>query len=277
LWEDERREAALQISTEDCRRRWESRIQRAQELQGQHSAIANALRFYKATLEFQSDLACRSRVAIDAATPLRQQINVTAVCAEVPAILSLSIERGPDPLGFEARRVHQAGEQRWRQLVEAALIPGEASEVAAEDFFVRACLQPIAENLQLQLPKDPNYNQNVCPVCGGLPQLAALRPEGEGASRSLCCSFCLYEWQFRRIVCPWCGEEDKEKLPHYSSEAWKYVHVEACDNCQRYFKAVDMTIDGLAVPLVDEAALAVLDVWASGLGYTKIIRNMIGF
>ena len=53
--------------------------------------------------------------------------------------------------------------------------------------------------------------------------------------------------------------------------------VEACDNCQRYFKAVDMTIDGLAVPLVDEAALAVLDVWASGLGYTKIIRNMIGF
>src|ERR1700728_3646609 len=80
LWEDERREAALQISTEDCRRRWYSRIQRAQELQGQHSAIANALCFYKATLEFQSDLACRSRVAIDAATPLRQQINVTAVC-----------------------------------------------------------------------------------------------------------------------------------------------------------------------------------------------------
>jgi formate dehydrogenase accessory protein FdhE len=167
--------------------------------------------------------------------------------------------------------------RRGRQLVEAALTPGEASSVAAEDFFVRVCLQPMAENLQRQLPKDRNYNQNVCPVCGGLPQMALLRPEGEGASRSLWCSFCLCEWHFRRIVCPWCGEEDKEKLPHYSSEAWKYVHVEACDNCQRYLKAVDMTIDGLAVPLVDEAALAVLDVWASGLGYTKIIRNMIGF
>jgi len=42
-------------------------------------------------------------------------------------------------------------------------------------------------------------------------------------------------------------------------------------------KVVDLKIDGLAVPLVDEAALAVLDVWASGLGYNKIIRNMIGF
>ena len=277
LWQDERREATLQNSIEDCRGRWDARIQRAQHLQSQHSAIANALRFYQAVLEFQSDLACRSSVAIDAAIPFRQQIDVGAVCAELPAILSLSIERGPEPLGFEARRVHQSGESLWRQLVEAALTPGEASSVAAEDFFVRVCLQPMAENLQRQLPKDRNYNQNVCPVCGGLPQMALLRPEGEGASRSLWCSFCLCEWHFRRIVCPWCGEEDKEKLPHYSSEAWKYVHVEACDNCQRYLKAVDMTIDGLAVPLVDEAALAVLDVWASGLGYTKIIRNMIGF
>ena len=277
LWEDGRREAALQIATSDCRGRWDVRVRRAEELQGQHSAIANALRFYQATLEFQADLACRSSVVIDPAMSLRQQIDLAAVSSTIPSILSLSAERGPDPLRLEARRVQQAGEERWRQLIETALVPGEASSVAAEDFFVRTCLQPIAENLQLQLPKDPNYNQNVCPACGGLPQLAVLRPEGEGVSRSLVCAFCLCEWPFRRIICPWCGEEDKEKLPHYSSEAWKYVHVEACDNCQRYFKAVDMSIDGLAVPLVDEAALAVLDVWASGLGYVKIIRNMIGF
>lgn len=267
----------MPIGTDDCRGRWEVRVRRAQELQGQHSAIANALHFYQAALEFQSDLACRSSAPIDPAIPLRQQIDLAGICATLPSILSLSAERGPEPLRFEARRVQQAGEQYWRRIIEVALTPGEAVSVASEDFFARACLQPIAENLQLQLPKDANYNQNVCPACGGLPQLAVRRPEGQGASRSLCCSFCFCEWPFPRIVCPWCGEEDKEKLPHYSSEAWKYVHVEACDNCQRYLKAVDMSIDGSAVPLVDEAGLAVLDVWASGLGYVKIIRNMIGF
>jgi len=31
------------------------------------------------------------------------------------------------------------------------------------------------------------------------------------------------------------------------------------------------------VPLVDEAALVVLDVWASNRGYTKTIPNLVGF
>ena len=267
----------MPISVEDCRVRWDVRIRRAAELQAKHAAIANALRFYQATLEFQAQVACQSSAVLDPATPLRKQIDLAAAGSAMSSLLSTSAQQGPDPLRFEAHKVLQAGEARQQQLLEAALVPGEPSSVAADDFFARACLQPLAEILQLQLLQDPNYNWNVCPACGGLPQMAILRPEGEGASRSLLCSFCLREWQFRRVICPSCGEEDKERLPRYTSESWTYIHVEACDNCQRYCKAVDMTIDGLAVPLVDEAALAVLDVWASGLGYVKIIRNMIGF
>jgi FdhE protein len=107
--------------------------------------------------------------------------------------------------------------------------------------------------------------------------MAVLKPEGEGASRSLLCSFCLCEWPFRRVICPWCGEEDKERLPRYSSAEWNYVHVEACETCKHYLKAVDLSVNGLAIPLVDEAALAVLDVWATERGYVKIIPNLIGF
>ncbi|HUK91878.1 MAG TPA: formate dehydrogenase accessory protein FdhE, partial [Blastocatellia bacterium] len=127
-----------------------------------------------------------------------------------------------------------------------------------------------------QLPKDSIYTSSVCPACGGLPQLTVLRPEGEGASRWLMCAFCLREWPFRRIICPGCGEEDKEKLPRYSAEECDYVHVEACETCKRYLKAVDMTVNGLAVPLIDEVALAVLDIWAGEHGYSKVIRNLIG-
>jgi len=144
-------------------------------------------------------------------------------------------------------------------------------------FFVRACLQPLAEEHQLQLPADPNYSASICPVCFARPQLAVLRPEGEGASRSLLCSFCLREWQFRRVICPWCGEEDKDKLPHYSDASLAPVRVEACDTCHRYMKAVDLSVDGHAVPLVDEVAAAVLDVWATEHGYTKIAKNLMGF
>jgi FdhE protein len=91
------------------------------------------------------------------------------------------------------------------------------------------------------------------------------------------CSFCLREWLFRRLICPWCGEEDKEKLPRFTAERIAFIHVESCDTCKRYLKAVDMSVEGRAVPLVDEAALAVLDVWAVDRGYTKIVQNLVGF
>jgi FdhE protein len=104
-----------------------------------------------------------------------------------------------------------------------------------------------------------------------------LRPEGEGASRWLQCSFCLREWLYRRIICPFCGEEDREKLPRYQPEEYPLGSIDACDTCKHYLKAVNMTVDGHAVPLIDEAALAILDVWAVERGYTKIIPNLIGF
>ena len=267
----------METEQTDARSRWEIRIRRAQELILRHSAISNAMRFYEATLEFQSEIAARSTTPADPTIPLRQQIDLTAVFNTMPSILAVSLARGPDALRAEAQQLKEAGEGRWSQLIEAAVVSTQPLPVGAKDFFARACLQPVAENLQLQLARDPNHNKNVCPVCGALPQLSILRAEGEGKSRSLLCSFCLFEWEFRSILCPICGEEDKDKLPNYRSEEWKYVHVEACDTCQHYVKAVDLTIDGSASPLVDEAALAVLDVWASGLGYNKIIRNMIGF
>lgn len=267
----------LPIGTNDSQRRWETRVLRAQELLDHHPQMTLGLQLYRATLEFQSEVARGSGDLINPGIPLRKQIDLAALSAKMRSILSAGSQYGPDPLRLAAHQLQQTGEEKWRQLLEAALVPGESILDGADDFFARACLQPVAEHLQLQLPKDANYYGSVCPACAGLPQMAVLHPEGEGASRWLLCSFCLCEWPFRRIVCPWCGEENKEKLPRYSAEECAYVHVEACDTCQRYLKSVDMTIDGRAVPLVDEAALAVLDVWATDRGYTKIVRNLIGF
>lgn len=272
--------ADLGIETKDSRGRWQSRLERARELRDQQPAVSEAMRLYVAALEFQCDVAARSTQRIRPTTPLREQIDPAAACAALPAMLAVAESHGPERLREEARQLRQAREGKWRQMIDAALASGVSTLHGVDDFFARSCLQPLAENLQVQMPADAHYIGKKCPACGGLPQMAVLRPEGEGASRSLVCSFCLREWMFRRVICPWCGEEDKEKLPRFSSadgEQSDYVHVEACDTCMRYMKAVDLSKNGLAVPLVDEAAWAVLDVWATGRGYQKIVPNLMGF
>jgi FdhE protein len=194
----------------------------------------------------------------------------------LPVILDLAASHGPELLARKAKSLQRADKTQLEKLIRSRLSASGESHFA-DIFFAEACLQPLAENLQVQIAEVANYAKSVCPVCGGSPQAAVLRPEGEGRLRSLLCSFCLREWIFRRVVCPWCGQEDKEKLPLYSAEECTHVRIEACDICKRYQKAIDLSVDGHASPLVDEVGTAVLDVWATENGYCKISRNLMGF
>ncbi len=117
-----------------------------------------------------------------------------------------------------------------------------------------------------------------CGPCGGHqgPLCSVLRPEGDGGKRWLVCAVCFDEWEFNRIRCPACGEEDQSKLPVYTAAQFAHVRIEACDSCRRYLKCVDLTKNGLAVPEVDEIAAVALDVWAAGQTYTKIEPNLFG-
>ena len=278
LWQDGCRGLhSLQERMERHQSLWRSRINRCRDLQSEHSLSASGLPLYAEVLMLQSDVSRGLRQIVDPSMSLRDQIDLDTFCSLLPRLLASAVDFGPEMLQAAALQLQGAGKTEWLHLGECALVARECVLAGADDFFTRACLQPLAEHLQLQMPKTTDQFPSICPVCAGLPQMAILRQEGEGSSRSLLCSFCLCEWAFRRVVCPWCGEEDKEKLPRYSAEECNYVHVEACDSCHRYLKAVDMTINGHAVPLVDEAALAVLDVWATGRGYTKIRTNLLGF
>jgi formate dehydrogenase accessory protein FdhE len=155
--------------------------------------------------------------------------------------------------------------------------PAELAEAArnrtepAESFMARVIRRvqaPVRE------PIAPGFTRNTCPCCGGLPVAAVLRPEGEGGKRYLLCSLCLTEWEFRRMLCPHCGEEKHDKLPIYTAGEFPHIRVEACDSCRHYLKAIDLTVDGRAVPEVDEMAAVVLDLWAAEQGYTKIALNL---
>jgi hypothetical protein len=143
----------------------------------------------------------------------------------------------------------------------------------AEKFFWHVVMQPYAEHF-----RKPHGDAAgaICPACGSKPVVGVLRGEGDGAKRGLMCSLCALEWPYRRLICPNCGEEDKEKLPVYTAAQIDYIRVEACDTCRTYLKSVDLTKDGFAVPQVDEIATVALNLWAEEHDYTKIETNILG-
>jgi len=144
-----------------------------------------------------------------------------------------------------------------------------------KSFF--AFLQPYAEFARSQAHLQiEGYTHPLCPFCSRKPALGILRQQGDGGRRSLLCGFCLTEWEFRRVVCPGCGQEDHAKLPVYTAEELPHIRVECCDTCQTYIKSIDLTKNGLADPLVDELASVPLNLWAQEHGYAKLHPNLLG-
>ena len=191
--------------------------------------------------------------------------------------LSLVEKQGPPRLAAVARDLQKSSSETWSELLDSGWSPSESSSEDPQEFLARAFLQPYAEFVRSRLALNAEgYTHSLCPFCNRKPGLGILRQQGDGARRSLMCSFCLAEWGFRRIVCAGCGEENNAKLPVYTATEFDYIRVEGCDTCRGYLKTVDLTRNGLAEPLVDEMAAAPLDLWAREHGYSKLQPNLMG-
>jgi FdhE protein len=261
---------------------WDKRIQRAAELAQRYASAAELLAFYRHILDFQktlcADVAPQSLSAAGSEAAFRERLDLDIAVQQLPALLSLVQRRGPSKLALEAAEISRASREQQRQMLQSFLLSTNGGEPVSNAFFARVLFQPQAEHLAVtENAQSADSSSSVCPVCGARPQVAVLRPEGDGGKRFLVCSFCSTEWEFRRILCPVCGEVDHQKLPRYSAKDFNAARVEACDTCKYYLKSVDMTVDGLAVPVVDEVATAALDVWAVEQGYKKIHPNLMGF
>jgi FdhE protein len=259
---------------------WGKRIARASELTQQYPGTAEVLTFYRHILEFQQALydGVASRPAAGGDGPFRERLDVDAALQHLPVLLSLVQKSGPSKLAQEAAEISRSSPEQQRQMLRDFLATTDAGDAGAHSFFARVLFQPLAERLSAApAARLAGFAGPVCPVCSAKPQVAVLHPEGDGGKRFLVCSFCLAEWEFRRVLCPICGEVDHEKLPRYSAEGISAARVEACETCRYYLKSVDMTVDGHAVPIVDEVATAPLDVWAMEQGYNKISVNLMGF
>lgn len=263
---------------------YDVRIQRAHSLTERFPASAELLGFYARLAfcqqgVFESLSADRAPDASFGAWPL----VLDTVSPLFPDFARALAGISPSPLRERASQLAAAGAAVSGQLLEnfwRGEFPNDAEgterDKIADRFVALAFLQPYAEWLaKTGHSTSAPAHHATCPVCSAEPICAVLRDQDHGARRALVCSFCMNEWNFERLLCPSCGERRFELLPVYTPEG-SHVRVDACDTCKHYLKTVDLTTDGLAVPVVDELAATSLDLWARGEGYVKLTTNVAG-
>jgi Protein involved in formate dehydrogenase formation len=272
---------------------YDGRIRRAQHLASAHPFASEVLTFYQQIATFQKTL--YRNIARDWGNhpvtwaddgQFRSELKLEILLPHFPELLSLLEGAGPQPVGEAARRLAGQRSAEWIALLRdfwscggrpAAEGTDEQPDEPLAEFVARAFLQPYCEFVagSIRVPQlETTYR--ACPRCRSEPLLGVLRPEGDGGKRYLQCSFCLQEWEFRRIFCAACREDSEGKLPVYVAEQFPHIRVEACDTCKSYVRTIDLTKNGHAVPVVDDLAAIPLSLWAHEHGYTRIQANLLG-
>jgi FdhE protein len=250
---------------------WDRRIARAGELSKEQPAAAELLAFYQVVARFQKNVYHQ----LGASTGH----DLSLLLAHFSGLISLVKTAGSAALRETAKAMTAGTPSDRMELLTAVWQHHSVGKQFSNEqvFFAHALLQPYAESLAKPAAASNGGNHiPLCSFCGSRPQVAALRPEGDGAKRSLICSVCATEWSFKRVACPNCGEENKDRLPVYIAEAIDYVRVDACDSCHTYMKSIDLTKNGHAVPVVDEIASISLNLWAEENNYQKFGPNLFG-
>lgn len=175
----------------------------------------------------------------------------------------------------DIRHLPHGAPEAFRAMVSGYLATGRLEEAEAASlngellsFALNQMLHPF---LQIHaaalapLVDDTQWYRSYCPVCGGRPDLAAL--EKDVAGRRLLCSRCDTEWVFRRVECPYCGNDDHRKLAYHPSEDGSY-RLYVCEVCKGYLKTVDRRERWQQRSLPVERVLTVgMDVAAVEAGY----------
>lgn len=265
---------------------YDARIRRAERLSSPHSAATEFLQFYRHVASFQkllrANIAAAHQVkpSASSSSSLRDELDFTVLLPHFRGYLSVIEIHAPSALAESARQFAQLSSDSWIASLEGYWQSAGTYDQqvgAFAQFLPRAFLQPYAEFRASLAPRAPQVTTpRLCPLCGSRPLLGVLHPEGDGGKRFLLCSFCLREWEFRRILCPTCGEEAEEKLPVYIAEESPHVRVEACDTCKFYLRTIDLTKDGNAIPMVDDLAAILHTLWASEQGYSRLQPNLLG-
>ena len=137
------------------------------------------------------------------------------------------------------------------------------------DLFLEESLRPAMEKVVEKygkLVQESGWTEGYCPICGKEPKIGEIKDE-EGR-RYLFCNQCGFEWHFKRIVCPFCGNDEQQALAYFTIEGDERYRVDVCNVCKRYIKMVDFRESKEEANLdVEDIATLHLDMLANEEGY----------
>jgi hypothetical protein len=256
---------------------------RADALRARHPFADELLSLYVALLDAWD--------AVPQPPPDPGELPSWAAARVVPAVVEATVAAGPPALREAVRNCPDVEDALAGWLAGAPLDP-------IDRYLARASLTPVLEALGERAGDAcaPVAGGELCPRCGGPPQLSCIAASGESlvsGPRSLLCARCGSSWTCSRTVCPACGESEEARLSVHA-EHWHgpvsgrghdgngqpvfpHLRIVSCSTCSRYLIEVDMARDGRAVPEVDELAALPLDLYATDQGLTKVTPNLMGF
>lgn len=189
----------------------------------------------------------------------------------------------------------EAQEAIWefRQKLLKVVFPSCADVITADDAYISRLLEVSPKNEEMgrdlstiivswvlyvfyrgQMNEDlQNLNSRMwdggsCPVCGQSPHYALL--DSEDGSGVLDCWLCGTRWCFMRLKCPYCHNQDHEKLGYFTIESMEICRVYFCRECNQYIKVFDLKASGRedADLLLHNLATLSVDLVAENEGFT---------
>src|ERR1700688_4345796 len=166
--------------------KWDARIRRAGELAAVHPFAAEGLCFYQRVARSQKSLyseieaACGRSKVPRAPGSLRREFDPFLLLPRFVPFLSLIAEIAPPRLSDSARGLGAQSGGYWQETLTKFWEAGSGSPVnlePAQALLSWIFLQPYAEYLADHTGwTAPSGTPSSCPLCGGKPQVGALRP-----------------------------------------------------------------------------------------------------
>lgn len=273
---------------------WARPRRRAETLRERHEFAGEVLGLYLALVEAWETTWTAAASELRPGAPYAE-LAAWSARHSMPAVVSATAEAGPQPLVEQLLVLPTDDTVAVEQLLTAWLEGEEL--IAVERYLARAALRGPLEAVGAAEAVHTGANlpgTRRCPNCGGAPQLSFRDDTGDDlakAARRLQCVRCRHDWSYSSSACAGCGETRGGKLTYYSERSpgselvrskqeqatFPHLRVESCGSCRHYLIDVDLGLDPLAVPEVDELAALPLDLYAADQGLNKITPNMMGF
>lgn len=232
-------------------------------------AAAGAWEAAAAELESGVPLLASRAAAVDVvAAGAKALRRIAARVAEAPVPEAIATPARALRVAFDAEP--SLAEEAVRWLVEGAPADGAPAAAGLVRFLgwagLRRVLAPVVAGFD-RGRDGARWRRGACPTCGSPPSMAALVPVADGRARELACGCCGTRWGFQRVACPFCGNEQADRLALLQIEQEPALRLDVCEECKGYLKT--WTGEGDAALYLSDWATLHLDLLARDQGFQR--------